>query len=297
MIDAHNCYPYEGRWNDRINRALSAGTPLAIEQDLYWHTDAKTGKSWSVVSHGQDVTGDAPTMEHYFFDRVRPIIEKALKEGNHGNWPLVTLNLDFKDNTPEHIEAVWSLLEKYQDWITTGTKTSDIHTISALIAKPILVFAGESDNQQKIFYGRLPVGAKLLAFGAVHSHNSNPMAAPDVLDPDPENNYRRWWNSPWNVVEAGGQTKAGAWTEVDNARLQSLVNHAHRNHLWIRFYTLNGATAEEQSTNGWFSGYNFSSLQSAEIRWRAAQQDGVDYIATDQYELLGRFLKGVSSAQ
>src|SRR5438093_12868079 len=34
LLDAHNCYPSGESWTDRIDRALSAGTPLAIEQDL-----------------------------------------------------------------------------------------------------------------------------------------------------------------------------------------------------------------------------------------------------------------------
>ena len=80
-MDAHNCYPYYEWWYDRIDRALSAGTPLAIEQDLYWYTDPKTGKSESLVAHGVPVSGHEPTMEHYFFDRVRPIVEHALKDG------------------------------------------------------------------------------------------------------------------------------------------------------------------------------------------------------------------------
>ena len=42
LMDAHNCYPYEGQWNDRIDRALSGGVPLAIEQDLYRYTDPVT---------------------------------------------------------------------------------------------------------------------------------------------------------------------------------------------------------------------------------------------------------------
>src|ERR1700748_1625206 len=63
LMDAHNCYPYFEWWGDRIDRALSAGTPLAIEQDLGWYTDPKTGKSWSVVTHGDPITGEEPTME------------------------------------------------------------------------------------------------------------------------------------------------------------------------------------------------------------------------------------------
>jgi hypothetical protein len=114
VMDAHNCYPYFEWWGDRIDRALSAGTPVAIEQDLSWHTDPKTGRSWSVVTHGEPTYGNEPTMDQYFFERVRPVVEKALREGNRGNWPIITLNLDFKDNKPEHLAAVLALLRQHQ---------------------------------------------------------------------------------------------------------------------------------------------------------------------------------------
>src|SRR5258708_40343824 len=73
VMDAHNCYPYFEWWGDRIKRALSAGAPLAIEQDLLWYTDPRTGRSWSVVTHGAPATGHEPTLENYFFDNVRPV--------------------------------------------------------------------------------------------------------------------------------------------------------------------------------------------------------------------------------
>src|SRR3974390_1545012 len=126
LMDAHNCYPYFEWWADRIDRALSAGTPLAIEQDLEWYTNPKTGKSWSVVAHGDPITGEEPTMEQYFFAKVRPIVEQALKEGNKGNWPLITLNLDFKDNKPQHLAAVLALLREYQAWLTSAPRTANI---------------------------------------------------------------------------------------------------------------------------------------------------------------------------
>ncbi len=292
VMDAHNCYPYWEWWYDRIDRALSAGTPLAIEQDLYWYTDAKTGRSWSVVAHGAPVSGHEPTMEHYFFDRVRPVVERALKESNHGDWPLITLNLDLKTEEPEHLRAILALLTKYQDWLTTAPKTDDAATPQPLTVRPILVLTGESDAQQAVFYDDVPVGGRLLVFGAVHTHTKNPMAAPEILEPEAASNYRRWWNNPWGVVEEGGQQNAGDWTAEDNGRLRALVQHAHANHLWIRFYTLDGATDKEENCNGWFRSYNFGSLPAAEERWRAAQKAGVDYIASDQYELLGRFLGG-----
>lgn len=296
VMDAHNCYPYYEWWYDRIDRALSAGTPLAIEQDLYWYTDAKSGRSWSIVAHGAPVSGHEPTMEHYFFDRVRPAVENAIKEGNHGDWPLITLNLDLKTEEPEHLRAIWALLRKYQDWLTWTPKTSDPATPQPLTIRPILVLTGESDAQQAVFYNDVPVGGRLMVFGAVHTNEKDPMAAPEVLEPEPASNYRRWWNNPWRVVEAGGQQHAGDWSAADDARLRALVEHAHANHLWIRFYTLDGATEKEESCNGWFHGYNFGSLAAAETRWRAAQKAGVDYIASDQYELLGAMLKGHDQA-
>lgn len=284
--DAHNCYPYDGRWNDRIDRALSTGMPVAIEQDLGWYTDAKTGKSWSVVTHGGKITGQEPTLEQYFFERVRPIVEKALKKGNHGDWPLITLNLDFKDNKPEHLAAVLGLLRKYQPWLTSAVKTNDA-SVQPLDWKPILVLTGESDAQQAVFYDALKPGDRVLLFGAIHTAGKDPQAAPEVIDSEKASNYRRWWNNSWAVVERGGQTHAGEWTPAKMARLQALVNRAHDNGLWIRFYTLDGATDKELLDNGWFRSYNFGSLDAAKIRWRAAIAAHVDYIASDQYELLG----------
>ena len=286
-MDAHNCYPYFEWWADRIDRALSAGTPLAIEQDLGWYTDPETHKSWSVVTHGDPITGEEPTMEQYFFARVRPIVEQALKEGNKGNWPLITLNLDFKDNKPEHLAAVLALLRKYQAWLTSAAREANIEQAQPLDLKPILVLTGEADAQQTVFYDQLRIGDRVLAFGAIHTEGKDPQAAPEVLGAEKANNYRRWWNNPWRVVEAAGQPHAGDWTPEKMIRLHALVERAHANGLWIRFYTLDGATKDELSCRGWFSGYNFGSLAAARTRWRAAIAAHVDYLASDQYELLG----------
>ncbi len=287
MMDAHNCYPYFEWWSDRIDRALSVGTPLAIEQDLGWYTDPKTQKSWSVVTHGNPITGEEPTMEQYFFARVRPIVERALKEGNHGDWPLITLNLDFKDNKREHLAAVLALLRKYQSWLTSAQKAQSIDDVQPLDVKPILVLTGEADAQQNVFYDQLGTGDRVLLFGAVHSGEKDPQAAPEVIDSEKSNNYRRWWNNSWHVVEAAGQPQAGDWSLGKEKRLRALVERAHANGLWIRFYTLDGATKDELSCRGWFRGYNFGSIEAARVRWRAAIAAHVDYLASDQYELLG----------
>lgn len=296
LLDAHNCYPYHGQWANRLDRALAGGLPLAIEQDLAWFNDAVNGKAWSIVAHNEPFTGKEPTLREYFFERVRPLVETALASDDHSDWPLITLNLDFKTQEPEHLDAIWRLLEEYQDWLTTAERLPDPAEAAPLDVKPLLVLTGESDAQQQAFHDNVAAGGKLLVFGAVRVNRPESSgqreqdwkaavdAPPEVLVPaGARSNYRRWWNNSWFFVEEGGATRAGDWTAEDGQRLRSLVDHAHANNLWIRFYTLNGHDPADES-QGWGAGYNFGSRENAEKRWRAAIAAGVDFVATDQYE-------------
>jgi hypothetical protein len=290
LLDAHNCYPYNGRWADRIDRALSTGTPLAIEQDLVWYRDPLTGKGRSLVAHDdQDkpalgLDGSEPSMRNYFFERVRPLVERALAEQRRDTWPILTLNLDFKTEEPEHLAAVWALLQEYRTWLTTAQRAASISDVQPLDVGPLLVLTGESDAQRRVFHDEVPVGGSLLVFGA-----ARPLAR-EAGVPGVRTNYHRWWNNAWSVVEAGGQTKAGAWTAEDEARLQRLVRAAHQAGLWIRFYTLNGHDPHDRS-GGWSDGYNFGSEEAARERWRAAIRAGVDFVAVDQYERFAETLR------
>ena len=72
VLDAHNCYPYQGRWTDRIDRALKTGFPVAIEQDVTWYGGQP------VVSHSDKPGGAEPTLRAHFFERVRPLVESAI---------------------------------------------------------------------------------------------------------------------------------------------------------------------------------------------------------------------------
>src|SRR5215831_14716175 len=187
LLDAHNCYPYYDWWTDRIDRALSTGTPIAIEQDLYWYKGA------SLLAHGEPMTGAEPRMKEYFFERIRPIMEKALRDNDRQNWPLITLNLDFKTEEPEHLRAVWNLLEEHRDWITTAPRTSDIASVAPLRIRPLLVLTGESDAQKAVFYDQVPSGSDLLVFGATPVHLQDPQAPASTLVPNAADNYHRWW--------------------------------------------------------------------------------------------------------
>jgi len=282
LLDAHNCYPESGQWRDRLERALKTGLPLGIEQDLAWHTDKASGRSWSVVVHHLPPSGSEPTLRKHFFEQIRPMVERALQDRNHKDWPLITLNLDFKSEEPEHLEFIWKLLGEYERWLCTSVRTADPEIPGALELRPVLVLTGSSDAQQKVFHDAVPIEGRLRLFGAAQVA-TNSKTSFDPLIPT-ATNYRRWWNNPWSVVEEGGQRNAGDWTPADAARLQSLVRAAHAKGLWIRFYTLNGHA--ESNSLGWTKSYNFGSLAQVRLRWQAAIEAGVDFIATDQYEAL-----------
>ncbi len=296
LLDAHNAYPYEGRFADRIERALATGLPVAIEQDLIWRVGAD-GQGVSVVGHDEDKIADAPTFESHFFGAIGPVMQRAMEENQRDRWPLVVLNLDFKTNEPEHHAHVWKVLSSREKWLTSAPRTTTPGQPAPLTVGPLLVLTGSHDVQQKNFHDSLDEGEPVWLFGAYEapptpgsSSEERALAlakmSPETLMPARATNYRRWANFPWHVVEAGGQNHAGAWTGADRARLDAIVARAHAQGLWIRFYTLNGHSAAED--RGWSKGYNFGSLDAATIRWNAARDAGVDFIATDQYEAFAR---------
>jgi len=303
VLDAHNCYPYEGQYTDRIDRALKTGFPVAIEQDIAWGVDRTTGKGRPVVTHSPKTTGNEPALRDHFFERVRPIIEKALAEDDRARWPLIILHFDFKSLDAKLLRAVWDVLGEYQSWITTAPQTADPHHLAHLEPKPLLVLTEDADAQERVFFRDIPAGARLRVFGSAHTArirgNSTEkrihLAAtlpPERLLTERPTNYRRWWNNSWFEVEEGGQNKAGDWTAADSERLRALVNHAHQLGFWIRFYTLDGFVPAEN--RGWDNGYNFGSHQAVTARWQAALEAGVNLIATDQYEELAEFMRSRS---
>jgi hypothetical protein len=300
VLDAHNCYPYEGQYGDRIDRALKTGFPVAIEQDIAWGVDRKTARRRPVVAHSSKTTGAEPALRDHFFERVRPIIEKALAEDNRAQWPLIILHFDFKSLDPKLLRAVWDLLGEYESWITTAPQTADPHQLAPLDPKPLLVLTEDADSQERVFFGNIPAGARLRVFGSAHTARIRAKSkqqrihlaatlAPERLLTEPPTNYRRWWNNSWFEVEEGGQNRAGDWTYADGERLRALVGHAHQLGYWIRFYTLDGFIPAEN--RGWDNSYNFGSRQAVGARWQAAVEAGVNLIATDQYEELAEFMR------
>jgi len=307
LLHAHNCYPEDGRWQDRIDRALATGlSRVAIEQDLAWAPPAGGRPGRSVVSHDTKLTGAEPTLDEHFFSRVRPLMERALAENRRDQWPLLVLHLDFKSNEPAHHQAVWDLLVRHRAWLTTAERVADAARVMPFQAGPLLVLTENGDGQEAAFSTRVPVGERLLVFGTTPSpelpRSDDPAiraeiaatASPAALIPWPATNYRRWTNFAWNVVERGGQARAAEWTADDASRLNAIVRRAHDQGLWVRFYTLNGHADSE--SRGWTNSYNFGAAAAVQARWQAAIRAGVDLVATDQYEAFAAELKRYRNA-
>ena len=282
QVLSHNAFPDHGKYGDRLDRALAAGLPTAIEQDLAW-VDGK-----SLLIHGPRAVGtDDPTLESYFIPKVKPIIEKALKDGNKGNWPLI----------------------RYDAWLTKAEKTPDISKQSPLELKPLMVIVedkGADDLKQQFFYDAVPVGGKIRVFGSPDKFDENPMKLPReqkeeavamMVNRDPEqlvskkaDNYRRWFGVNWGFVEKGGETKAGEWAKASEARLKKFVDFGHRLGYFVGFYCLDGYSATEDQ--GWDKSYNFGSKEKVAARWQALVRAHADFISTDQVEEVARVIKG-----
>ena len=99
--------------------------------------DPRTGQGRSLVAHDEPdkpalgLTGDEPSLKAYFFERVRPTVEKALRDNRRDEWPVITLNLDFKSEEPEHLRLVWAVLQEYRAWLTTAPRRSDLSDVQS----------------------------------------------------------------------------------------------------------------------------------------------------------------------
>jgi hypothetical protein len=302
VILSHNAYPDHGKYADRLDRAIAAGVPFATEQDLAWID----GRSLEI--HGaKNASADDPTLETYFFPKVKPIVEKALKEGNKGNWPLITLYLDIKNDPPEHLQAIQKVLDKYDGWLTTAKKTADINTQSPLELKPMMVLVEDKQNdiKQQYFYDQVPVGGKIRVFGTATKFDENPTQLPkekkaeaiallSTLDPEQlvshkADNYHRWFGANWAFIEKGGETGAGEWSAAQEQRLKKFVDYGHRLGYFVSVYCLDGYT--EAENQGWDKDYNFGSKAKVMPRWQAAVHAHVDFISTDQMEEVAAIVK------
>jgi hypothetical protein len=301
LMLAHNAYPDDGQYGDRLDRTIAAGVPFVVEEDLVW----VDGRSL-LIHNPKAASADSPTLESYFFPKVKPVVEKALKVGNKGDWPLITLYLDIKNDPEEHLEAISKVLDKYDGWLTKAVKTEDMSKQSPLELKPMMVILEDkvNDIKQGFFYDRVPVGGKIRAFGSAVKFDDNPTKLPrtartermaGLLKIEPEqlvakraDNWRRWFGTDWNFIEICGPTH-GEWSAAAEARMKRFVEHGHSLGYLVSFYEVNGFRDEQNQ--GWTEEFNFGSREAAEVRWNAAIAAHADFIATDQYEVLAGLIR------
>ena len=271
LLDAHNAYPYQGRWADRVDRALATGTPLAIEQDLIWRPAMRRLpriRSCRMASRSPGRSRRSAISSSAFARWST----RALTAGSREQWPLITLNLDFKDSQPEHFAAIWRVLGDYED-------VADNRAARWPIADSVQPLAGRAGARSD---RRRSGAADRVSRCGARRISAPPVRRRAARQP-PRNELPPLVQQPWSVVEPEGQNKAGEWTRRDD---EPLAQHSSMRRisagLWIRFYTLNGHSTGDGERMGWSPSYNFGSLEAARLRWRAAIAAGVDFIATDQ---------------
>jgi hypothetical protein len=302
LMLAHNAYPDEGKYGDRLDRAIAAGVPFVVEEDLNWVNERSL-----LIHHTKNLGPDSPTLESYFFPKVQPIMEKALREGNKGNWPLITLYLDIKNDPVEHLEAISKVLDKCDGWLTKAVKTADITRQSPLQYKPMMVIVEdkEHDIKQDFFYDRVPVGGKFRVFGSAVKFDDNPHKLPrerrderfaglrdyqpEQLLTKPADNWRRWFGVDWHFIELCGPAHGNDWNPAIGTRVKHFVEYGHRLGYLVSFYQLDGFTGDQNQ--GWTSEYNFGSKQAARLRWNALIEAHADFISTDQYEAVAEAIR------
>lgn len=302
LVLAHNAYPDDGKYADRLDRAIASGVPFVVEEDLVW----VDGRSL-LIHNAKAAVPASPTLESYFFPKVQPIVEKALKAGNKGDWPLITLYLDIKNDPEEHLQAISKVLDKYDAWLTKAAKTSDISKQSPLELKPMMVILEDKkdDIKQAFFYDRVPAGGKIRAFGSPTKFDDNPTNVPKtaraerfaaMLKVEPEqlltqhaDNYHRWFGADWAFIELCGPAHGNDWNAAAEARLKHFVDYGHSLGYLVSLYAVNGFS--DAQNQGWTAEFNFGSPEAARIRWNAAVKARADFIATDQYEDLGKFIR------
>jgi len=295
LVLAHNAYPDEGKYADRLDRVIAAGVPFVVEEDLVW----VNGRSL-LIHNEKAANAESPTLESYFFPKVAPIVEKALKDGNKGNWPLITLYLDIKNDPEEHLQAISKVLDKYDAWLTKAVKTADITKMSPLELQPMMVILEDKQNdiKQDFFYDRIPVGGKFRAFGSAVKFDDNPNKLPrtardarfaslvkipvEQLVSKRADNWRRWFGTDWHFVELCGPTHGNDWNPATEARMKRFVEYGHSLGYLVSFYEVNGFTDEQNQ--GWTAEFNFGSKQAAQTRIHALVAAHADFISTDQYE-------------
>lgn len=253
--NAHNCYPEKGQHWDRLDRARQAGL-RAVEIDVTWSEQRGRG----VISHHKELAGGEPTLEEYFFRPLLPELRRL--PAGKPDWLLL---IDFKSDDARLVAEVYRLLRRHRKLLTTAGEDLRYGPLTVLLT---------GDNAAIAAFARLhPPGERYLAIG-----NREPLGREyreNVAEyfPEAATGFYRVFNFEWKHVEQVYRREEPL-SGAERERLEALARAAHEKGYWLRTWTLNGS--------------HFGGQEWVRERWETARLAGVEMIATDEYELVGK---------
>lgn len=277
-LSAHNCYAENRTDNPRLDEALAIGIDN-IEIDLGWDEAAKR------LIIGHDATPRPGVAYPQIETSLIPALEAQWKTPRPDAAPTV-LTIDWKTGKPEAVRQFKDLLDAHPDWFSSAPKSAD----SPLTARRLTVCFSGSEAAKDAYDAMIPAGGTYRAFrdrviGAGARYED------DVATyiPEPSTAYLRFLAFHWGAVERGGPAAAGDWTPAEAERISALATLAHRRGFRVRLYSLNGHTGAIGGS------YRFADDEAARIRWTAAAEAGIDWVAGDEYREMADTLWAVSA--
>jgi hypothetical protein len=191
------------------------------------------------------------------------------------------LTVDWKTDNPDAVRLFKAFLDAHPDWFSSAPKASE----SPITPRRLTVCLSGSERAKALYDTLVPEGDLYRVFSdTVFGAGGRYLDDVAGYAPTPATPYRRFLSLHWSHVERGGPARAGDWTDAEAARLAALVGHAHARGFRVRFYCLDGHLGAVGSS------YRFADDDAARVRWVAAADAGVDWVATDEYREIVRSL-------
>jgi glycerophosphoryl diester phosphodiesterase len=258
-VSAHNCYPSNSESTARLKEALDLGLDN-IEIDLGWDESNKR------LLVGHDASPKANTIYPTFETYIKPMLDAPVRADGA---PTI-LTIDWKTSDVDAVKAFHMFLLAHPDLFTYAPKSTD----SALTRRRFMVCFTGSEDAKKTYDALIPVEGTYQAFSDRVFGANDYFDNPKAYATKSATAYHRFLTFHWGVVERGAPMIAKEWTPAHAARLKAIVEAAHDQGFRTRFYCLNA--------NGAFF-YRFPSDAAARLRWQAAVNAGVDWVASDNY--------------
>ena len=152
------------------------------------------------------------------FERVRPIVEQALKENKRATWPIIVVHFDFKSVQPEPSTPSGPARE-YEGWITHRRADRRPQSFVEVRAQTPPSSSPEDADEQggRSLSSRCPPARTACLRLRPHRRRSGrhlearehllATLPPEKLLTTRPTNYRRWWNNPGSKSKKAASTR------------------------------------------------------------------------------------------